>query len=243
MFMRLLQRRAGDSPGDAAFWPGQCLVCHAWPARTFCSHCVARLAPVLPRCTTCALPVPAGVAVCGACLRAPPPMARCLAAVSYQWPWAMCIARWKFEDDVGLTGPLAALLRNAPGVCAALASAELVLPMPMSEQRLAERGHNPALLLARRLAADRTRADLLLRTRDTPPQRHLPRAERLKNVRGAFQVDPLRIGALAGRHVALVDDVMTTGASVREAASALRAAGAAQVSVLVLARTDEPGHA
>ena len=167
-------------------------------------------------------------------------MAQCLAAVDYRWPWSMCVARWKFEGDVGLTRPLATLLQSTPGVRAALDAADLVLPMPMSEQRLAERGHNPALLLARRLAPRTTRAGLLLRTRDTPPQRSLPRAARLKNVRGAFQVDPLAAPSLAGRRVVLVDDVMTTGASVREAASVLSAAGAAHIAVLVLARTDEP---
>ena len=170
-------------------------------------------------------------------------MAHCLAAVPYGWPWSMLVARWKFEGDVGLTHPLAALLQAAPGVAAALDDAELLLPMPMAPERLAERGHNPALLLARRLAPGRVRADLLLRTRHTPPQRSLPRAARLKNVRGAFQVDPLAAHAARQRRVLLVDDVMTTGASVREVAQALRSAGAAQVSVLVLARTDEPGPA
>ena len=197
---------------------------------------------MVPRCTTCALPVPPGVPICGACLRDPPPMAQCLAALPYAWPWSMCLGHWKFEGDVGLTRPFARLMLAAPGVRDALDAAEHVLPTPMSAARLGQRGYNPALLLARRLARSRTRADLLLRTRDTPPQRSLPRAQRLKNVRGAFQVDPLRAQALQGRRVVLVDDVMTTGASVREAAAALRAAGAAQVTVLVLARTDEPAR-
>lgn len=240
MFTRLLHRIAAPLRADAAAWPGQCLICHAWPTTTLCGDCVARFAPAQARCTTCALPVPPGVTVCGQCLRKPPPMARCLAAVDYRWPWSMCVARWKFEGDVGLTRPLATLLQSTPGVRAALDAADLVLPMPMSEQRLAERGHNPALLLARRLAPRTTRAGLLLRTRDTPPQRSLPRAARLKNVRGVFQVDPLAAPSLAGRRVVLVDDVMTTGASVREAASVLSAAGAAHIAVLVLARTDEP---
>ncbi len=231
----------GRWPGDGlgAIWPSQCLVCHAWPAQRVCAACIARFAPVVTRCRTCALPVAPGVTVCGACLRAPPPMALCLAALDYAWPWSMCVGRWKFDGDVGLTGPLAALLRVAPGVLSALDAADWLLPMPLSPERLAERGYNPALLLARRLAPSRVRADLLLRTRHTPPQRTLPRAERLKNVRGAFQVDPLRGRVLQGRRVALVDDVMTTGASVREAVAALRAAGAADVTVLVLARTDE----
>ncbi|HQO52830.1 MAG TPA: phosphoribosyltransferase family protein [Ottowia sp.] len=227
-------------PAGASAWPSQCLICRRWPAQTLCAECRARFAPQLTRCQRCALAVPAGVAVCGACLREPPPMAQCLAAVSWQWPWSMCIGRWKFEGDTGLSGPLAALLQATPGVAEALAAAELLLPMPMSDQRLAERGYNPALLLARRLAPGRVQPGWLLRTRHTPPQRGLPRAERLRNVRGAFQVDPLAAGRLRGRRVLLVDDVMTTGASVREAAATLRAAGADPVGVLVLARTDEP---
>ena len=163
MFTRLLHRIAAPLRADAAAWPGQCLICHAWPTTTLCGDCVARFAPAQARCTTCALPVPPGVTVCGQCLRKPPPMAQCLAAVDYRWPWSMCVARWKFEGDVGLTRPLATLLQSTPGVRAALDAADLVLPMPMSEQRLAERGHNPALLLARRLAPRTTRAGLLLR--------------------------------------------------------------------------------
>jgi len=227
-------------PTGASAWPSQCLICRRWPAQTLCAECRARFAPPLTRCQRCALPVPAGVAVCGACLREPPPMTQCLAAVSWQWPWSMCIGRWKFEGDTGLSGPLAALLQATPGVAEALTAAELLLPMPMSDQRLAERGYNPALLLARRLAPGRVQPGWLLRTRHTPPQRGLPRAERLRNVRGAFQVDPLSAGRLRGRRVLLVDDVMTTGASVREAAATLRAAGADAVGALVLARTDEP---
>ena len=239
LLKRLPPRRATDLPSGGSLWPSQCLVCRAWPAQTLCGACVARFAPGGERCRTCALPVPSGVTVCGACLRAPPPMALCLAALPYAWPWSMCIGRWKFEGDVGLTRPLAALLRATPGVPELLADADWVLPMPLSAERLAERGHNPALLLARRLAPGRVHPGLLLRTRHTPPQRSLPRAERLKNVRGAFQVDPLLAPQLQGRRVALLDDVMTTGASVREAATALQQAGTAQVTVLVLART---GH-
>ncbi len=240
MRLMTLLRPLLPRPAGAAHWPSQCLVCRAWPAQTLCIDCRSRFAPPTTRCQRCALPVPAGVAVCGACLREPPPMAQCLAAVPWQWPWSLCIVRWKFDGDTGLSAPLAALLQATPGVTEALATAELVLPMPMSPQRLAERGYNPALLLARQLAPGRVRPDLLLRTRHTPPQRSLPRAERLRNVRGAFQVDPLAAPALRGRHVLLVDDVMTTGASVREAAAALRLAGAEPIGVLVLARTDTP---
>lgn len=220
-------------------WPSQCLICRAWPAATLCPRCVARFGAPMPRCEGCALPVPAGVVRCGACLREPPPFERCLVATGYGWPWARCIGQFKFRRDPGLAAPLAAVLAAAPGVAQALAEADLVLPVPLSAERLAERGYNPAQLLAQALAPRRVRTGLLLRTRHTPPQHGLPRAERLKNVRGAYAVDPLKTSQLHGRRVALVDDVMTTGASLREAALALRAAGAAHITALAFARTDE----
>jgi len=231
MFTRLLQR---------ANWPGQCLICRAWPAATLCGRCVARFAAPQPRCRSCALPVPAGVERCGACLRRPPPMDGCLVAVHYDWPWTRCIAQLKFQQDPGLAAPLAALLAAAPGVAQALAEADEVLPLPLSTERLAERGYNPAQLLAHHLAARRVRTDMLLRVRHTPPQHGLPRAERLKNVRGAYAVNPQKAPLLQGRRVVLVDDVMTTGASLREAAAILRAAGAAHITAIAFARTDEP---
>lgn len=229
MFTRLLQR---------ANWPGQCLICRAWPAATLCQQCVTRFAAPQPRCASCALPVPAGVTRCGACLRRPPPMDGCLVAVRYGWPWTRCIAQFKFQQDPGLAAPLAALLAAAPGVAQALAEADYVLPLPLSTERMAERGYNPAQLLARQLAR-RARADVLLRPRHTPPQHGLPRAERLKNVRGAYAVNPLKAPLLQGRRVALVDDVMTTGASLREAAATLRKAGAAHITAIAFARTDD----
>ena len=116
-----------------------------------------------------------------------------------------------------------------------------VLPLPLSAQRLQTRGFNQSWLLARNLAhhtVARPDAQLLLRIRDTRPQSQLLREERLTNVKGAFMVDPLRANQIVGRHVVLVDDVMTSGASLYAAARALNNAGAAQVSALVLARTE-----
>jgi predicted amidophosphoribosyltransferase len=117
----------------------------------------------------------------------------------------------------------------------------MVLPMPLDAARLAERGFNQALELARRIAPARADARLLLRLRATTPQVRLAQAERHANVRGAFGVEPLRFAELRGKKVLLVDDVMTSGASLHAAAGALRAAGAEQVSAAVFARTDEPG--
>ncbi|MCL4771766.1 MAG: ComF family protein, partial [Burkholderiaceae bacterium] len=106
--------------------------------------------------------------------------------------------------------------------------------------RLRERGFNQALLLARILAPAKTDATLLLRLHDTQAQSNLGRAQRLRNLQGALAVDPLRAAALQGRSVLLVDDVMTTGATLQAAALALRQAGARTVSALVFARTPPP---
>ena len=217
--------------------PSRCAICHAWPSRVLCDACVTRFAQPVSRCATCALPVPQGVKQCGACLTHPPPLDACLAAVDYDWPWTDCVARFKFGGQPGWAGALATVMRSAPWVEPALERAELVLPMPLSRERLATRGFNQALLLARHLAPAQTDATLLLRTRDTLPQSALARAERLRNLRGAFAVEPLRVAALKGRRVLIVDDVMTSGASLHAAATVLREAGATHIAAVVLART------
>ncbi len=218
---------------------GQCAICHRWPAQALCEACVTRFAQPVVRCATCALPVPAGVVRCGACLRKPPPLDNCIAAVTWGYPWSASIANFKFAGQPGWAATWATLLRSAPWAEPALEAADSVIPMPLSLQRLRERGFNQALEIARRLAPARTDARTLLRIRDTAPQRALDREGRLRNVRGAFAVEPSRVARVKGRHVLLVDDVMTSGASLHAAALALRQAGAAGVSALVLARTDE----
>ena len=228
--------------GFSAAVPSRCNVCARWPAEPVCDACVARFARPQRRCLRCALPVPDGVSECGACLREPPPLDACHAAVSYSYPWSALVTQYKFHGQPGWAGVFARLLQRAAGVPQAVARADCVLPMPLAPERLAQRGFNQALELARRIAPAKHDAALLLRLRDTPPQAALGRRERLANVRAAFGVEPLRASVLQGKHVVLVDDVMTSGASLFAAAQALRAAGAAHVSAVVIARTDEPGH-
>ncbi|AMM25345.1 ComF family protein [Variovorax sp. PAMC 28711] len=224
-----------------AHLPSQCVVCRAWPSRPVCDACVSRFAPPTDRCGTCALPVPPGVLCCGECVRQAPPLDACLAACAYAWPWPDCIAQFKFRAEPGWAGPLATLMRSAPWVEPALERCDLVLPMPLSRERLRERGFNQALELARRLSPGKTDARLLLRTRETPAQSDLTRAERLRNLRGAFALEPLRAEAVRDRRIVLVDDVMTSGASLFSAAQVLRAAGATHITAVVLARTPLPG--
>ena len=219
--------------------PSQCAICHAWPAQRLCDDCVRRFARQRPRCRTCALAVPEGVAHCGACLRHPNGLDACHAAVDYGYPWSGVLQAFKFRGDPGWAGALATLLRSTPWVEPALEAAELVLPIPLAPQRLRMRGFNQALLLAQALAPARVQAGLLLRTHDTTAQSGLDRARRLRNLARAFAVEPLRAAQLAGRQVLLVDDVMTTGATLQAAAAVLRQAGAARVTALVLARTPQ----
>ena len=117
--------------------------------------------------------------------------------------------------------------------------------MPLSAARLRERGYNQAWELARRVARSldvAAEAQLLLRVRETAHQLDLPPAARSGNVRGAFAVEPRRRAEVAGRRVAIVDDVMTTGSTAAELADVLKQAGAAHVDVWVVARTPRPGE-
>ena len=226
--------------GLAAALPGQCAVCRAWPAQPVCDACVARFGQPRPRCRRCALPVPAGVQECGRCVREPPPLDACHAAVGYEYPWSTLITDFKFHGRPGWASTFATLMRSAPWVEPALDLADVVLPLPLAPQRLAERGFNQALLLARCLAPGKTRPGVLLRVRHTAAQAALDRAARQANVRGAFAVEPLLAAGLRGARAVLVDDVMTSGASLASAAAAVRQAGAAHITALVLARTDAP---
>lgn len=175
---------------------------------------------------------------CRQCADGPSPLDACVAAVSYTFPWSDCLAQFKFQADPGLARALAHLMRHAPWVEPALEKAAWVLPMPLSPTRLRERGFNQALELARHLAPLKTDAHTLLRLGDGAHQVGASRQERLDHVHGAFWVAPDRIAKLRGQAVVLLDDVMTTGASMYEAARALRAAGAAHITGLVLARTE-----
>lgn len=218
--------------------PSQCAVCHAWPSQPVCEACVEQFAQPVARCQTCALPLPGAMRQCGACVSKPPPLDQALAAVAYAYPWSNLVADFKFQHHTGWARSFATLMRSAPWVEPALDAADMLLPMPLSRKRLQLRGFNQAVLLANALDPQKTRSDLLLRVLDTPPQSSLPRAERLRSVQHAFAVDPLKAHQLKGRRVVLVDDVMTSCASVHAAAGVLRHAGAAHITALVFARTE-----
>ena len=179
------------------------------------------------------------------CIRHPPPVDSTLVAVTYAYPWSELITRYKFGNRPGWAPFFADMLLGAVGVRPALDALQvddLIIPMPLSAERLQSRGFNQAWALTSALARQartpaRLDTRLLLRVKHTQPQTTLHREARLANVRNAFQVDPLRAPMLTGRRVVLVDDVMTSGASLFTAAEALRAAGAAHITAIALART------
>ncbi len=242
LFSRLLDTARANV---LAQLPSLCAICRGWGSRRVCAPCVQRHAAPVPRCHRCALQVPAGAATCGACLTHPPPFTRAIAALDYDHPWDSLITRFKFHAALDLTPALTALMLDAWHRSNA-ATPMLLLPIPLSDARLRERGYNQAWELARHLGrtlASATDARLLLRVKDTPHQLAFPRDQRAGNVRAAFAVEPRRLGELRGRSVTLVDDVMTTGATVAEAARTLLQAGAADIGVWVVARTPRPDDA
>jgi ComF family protein len=217
------------------FFGGSCFLCRGAAQAILCAACDADL-PRLPTalCPRCALLSPAG-AVCGRCLARPPSFDGTAAALAYAFPADALVHALKFRSELALAPLLARLmLKNIAGE-----AVDCVVPVPLSAMRLRERGYNQAVEIARPLArAARAPLELALceRSRDTPAQTDLPWAARERNVRGAFQCNRSLIGA----RVAVVDDVMTTGATLSEMATTLKRAGATRVVNWVVARTFPP---
>ncbi|MBE7426177.1 MAG: ComF family protein [Burkholderiaceae bacterium] len=222
--------------------PGVCAVCRDWDARGLCDDCLRRFAPLRPRCAACGNATPHDVPHCGQCLALASAFERCIAGADYEAPWDRLITAFKFHQQVELAAVLARVVERALRHAWRDGEARptLLLPVPLSRERLRERGYNQAWEVARRLGR-RLRIEatpaLLQRGRDTAHQIGMTRREREHNLRDAFWVMPHTPVALQGRRVALIDDVLTTGATAHAAALALRRAGAAGVEVWVVART------
>ncbi len=219
------------------FLPNHCLLCGQRDGDGLCPACRASLPRPAHACPRCALPLQAATALCGRCLRQPPPLDSCHSLGLYQAPMDFLIQRMKFHQDLRALRLLADLLVQS------LAQADkpaLLLAVPLHRQRLAWRGYNQALELAlavgRRLNLPVNRHDLR-RLRAGAAQSELPANERRANVRGAFA---LSAGFRPPEHVALVDDVMTTGHTLWEAARVLKKAGVQRVDAWLLARALPP---
>jgi ComF family protein len=176
---------------------------------------------------------------CSACIQQRPVIDACCAALTYCWPWAHLITQFKFYNDAAWARHFALLMQSAPFADDALRHADILIPIPLSKQRLAERGFNQSLMLARHLSKAKTQSQTLLRMINTAPQSSLKRKERLTNLTGAFVVAPLMAAPLRGQNILLIDDVMTSGSTLNFAARVLKQAGAAHVGALVLAKTPE----
>lgn len=221
--------------------PGLCAVCRRWARGRLCPDCVRSFAPAVPRCGQCAIRLAAAAPRCGACLQRPQaPVQRTVAAVDYGFPWDGLITGLKFHERLELASPLARLLHAALGSTEEANAVDLIVPIPLSRERLRERGFNQAWEIARRIGRWRrtpARAEVLLRVKNTAHQLGLSESERAANLRQAFLVEPRETSRVQGRTVALVDDVSTSGATADEAARALRLAGAKAVHLWVVART------
>ncbi len=223
---------------------GRCVVCRGWCAGGLCAPCGARFAVARERCPGCALPRSVADAdaspdePCLRCRLTPPVWSRVVTGVDYGYPWDGPLASLKFHERLD---PIAVLLRPLLAQLQDVRGADLrVVAVPLARERLRERGYNQSWELARRIArglALPARADALFRVRDTGHQLALHRDERARNLRGAFVVTPRHAAWVRGARIALVDDVLTTGATAHAAARTLRAAGARDVQVWVVART------
>lgn len=217
-------RRYGSQP---------CLLCGAGSrSGLLCPGCFADL-PKLPetRCPQCALPTAHGE-ICGACLRHPPAFTQGESVYRYAHPLDHLVHALKYRGEIAIARFFAERLAERLGTGP---RPDVIIPMPLHPNRLRERGFNQAALIGEhlgRLLSLTMRVNVCRRIRDTPPQVDLPVDARRKNLRAAFACD----SDLAGRKVALLDDVMTTGASLDELAREVRRAGAAEVLAWTVAR-------
>jgi len=224
--------------------PQDCAVCGQQSgARALCAACEAVLPLSFPRrreqtvalCPVCALPTADG-AVCGACLRSPPHFDATLAVFNYAFPVEHLVQALKYRRHLPLAGWLAETLAETINAREGTQDADCIVPLPLSPARIRQRGFNQAQEIARPLARALNLPllpDACHRVRDSAPQASLPWKARHANIRHAFEC---RVD-FTGQRVAVVDDVMTTGATLNEFARVLKQHGAARVENWVAART------
>ncbi len=218
--------------------PSRCLLCGARGEHGFdlCAACALELPRNTICCARCALPLESPAPLCGRCQRRAPPWDAAWAPFRYGWPLDRLEARFKFGADLAAGRLLSALW------CASPRPVELplaIVPVPLHRARLRSRGYNQALELAKPLAKALhiPLRDTLQRTRETDAQTELSAIQRRRNVRGAFAA---HFDGPLPPHVAVLDDIFTTGATLSECARVLKRAGVQRVDVWALARA--PGR-
>ena len=212
-----------------------CVLCDIPTKKDLCEPCYNHL-PQLPlnQCPICLWPVPTAE-ICGACLAEPPAFTRTIAALRYTFPVDAMIRALKYETDLAIAPILANFFITRFKATEKIIP-DVIIPMPLHPIRLRERGFNQAMEISRYISKHMgitLLPDSCQRIKHTPPQTGLAWKDRQKNIRKAFSCKI----ELSGKHVALVDDVMTTGATLNELAKILRKQGAAEISNWVIART------
>lgn len=220
--------------------PARCALCNERSGTALlCDPCMNGLPPMPACCPACALPIRDDL-MCSGCRQYPPPLQRVVAAHAYAFPVDRLIGALKYGGQLALAAPLGDTLAAAVQRHAATRP-EILLPIPLAAARQRRRGFNQAIEIAR-VVSRQTGVPMgrgLVRCVDTAPQAGSTAAQRRHALRGAFGVTmPFRY-----RHVALVDDVMTTGSTLAEAAHCLIAAGVGRVDAYVVGRTLPPGAA
>ncbi len=222
-----------------------CLLCdEPSGSQAICLACEAELPWLGPHCRICAIPLPVAQQVCGECLQRRPAFTHVLSPWRFAFPIDSLIHRFKYRADWPCGRILAEQLCRhiALAYGEGLARPAWLVPVPLSRQRLRQRGFNQAQLLADRLSKPLgipVAVQLMQRSRETVAQQQLSAQQRRQNLRQAFTLNP-NIN-VQGQHLALIDDVLTTGATANTLAKLLIRAGAARVDVYCLARTPKPG--
>jgi len=223
-----------------ALLPSRCLLCGArgQGALSLCSACAADMPRNMTCCTRCALPLGVPAPLCGRCIKHAPPWDAAWVPFRYEWPLAQLEARFKFGGDLA-AGRTLSLLWNASQ--APRDPPDAIVPVPLHRSRLRKRGYNQALELAKPLAKHfgvPVLHDALRRTRATDAQTELTAVRRRRNVRGAFVAN---LDGKVPEHVAVLDDVFTTGATLAECVRVLKRTGVQRVDAWALARAPARG--
>ncbi|MCS0659621.1 ComF family protein [Massilia terrae] len=224
-----------------ALLPSCCALCGEVCGAVVCTDCHAQYVAVRTRCGRCANPLADGeTGQCGKCLADPPAFDATIVGADYAAPLDQLVLQLKFGSRLALAPWFAHLLRDAVLARPALALPDVLCPVPLGPRRLVERGFNQALEIARPLGRSigvPVQARLAVRAVETRAQSGVSPQERRQNMRGAFGVEAEMMAVVEGRHVGVVDDVMTSGSTLDELAATLKQAGAARVTNLVFART------
>lgn len=254
---------------DKSWWPSHCRLCQRWQSQVICQPCMASSLSCVNRCRRCALPFSAvddqqtlhsAGDICRSCEEQPPLFDHAVVALDYVSPWQDLIGQLKFHQEPNLAKHLAMQLLphiwsrwampslpNRPTLKRLRAGAPtLIFPVPLSSRRWHERGYNQSALIAKALGQALhipVDAQSLLRKRHTERLMSLLSQERSTQIRGAFTLSTAAMARIKRRHVAIVDDVLTTGATANELARVLWQGGAREVSVWAIARTPLPKDA